>query len=268
MITVDGLTAWIAREAPAVMVTIAGVKGSSPREQGAYMLVSKTELFGTIGGGQLEFIAINHARRLLGGADGEHLLDIPLGPEIGQCCGGRIALSFAKADEVAINSLAAQARAESAGNPHVAIFGGGHVGAALATALAPLPMNVRLVETRAETLKGLPDAVTPRLVAVPEAEIAALPPGSAVVILTHDHALDFLIAVEALKRGDLAYCGMVGSKTKRATFASHAREAGLSDASIANLVLPIGGAVVRDKRPEVIAAMVAAELLTVFSAAS
>ena len=96
---------------------------------------------------------------------------------------------------------------------------------------------------------------------MPEVEIAQAKPGAAIVILTHDHALDFLIAKEALARAELAYVGMIGSKTKRATFASFLEREGATRASMDRLTLPIGGSTVKDKRPAVIAAMVAAELL-------
>ena len=74
------------------MVEVARAKGSTPREAGAYMLVSPKSIHGTIGGGQLEFMAIDQAREILADPKGpaELLLDVPLGPEIGQCCGGRV----------------------------------------------------------------------------------------------------------------------------------------------------------------------------------
>jgi len=150
----------------------------------------------------------------------------------------------------------------------VYLFGAGHVGLALATALLPLPFAVTVVETRRQALEDLPSGATPRLTAMPEATVDHIPAGGAAVILTHDHALDFLIAERALARQDLNYVGMIGSATKRATF-SHwlQRQQGEETrkqetaAMMSRLVLPIGGSAIRDKRPEVIAALVAAELL-------
>ena len=119
-----------------------------------------------------------------------------------------------------------------------------------------------LVETRAEALADLGEETETRLTAVPEAVIEDAPPGAAFLILTHDHALDFLIARAALARTDAAYVGMIGSKTKRATFERwYARDAGGDPADCRRLVLPIGGSDLRDKRPAVIAALVAAEVL-------
>jgi xanthine dehydrogenase accessory factor len=103
--------------------------------------------------------------------------------------------------------------------------------------------------------------VARRLEAIPEAAVADIRPGGAAVILTHDHNLDFLIAAEALKRDDLGYVGMIGSKSKRGVFLNHLDREGAGRALAERLILPVGGSALRDKRPEVIAALVAAELL-------
>jgi len=258
------LTTFLSRNPRVILVTVASAKGSTPREQGAFMLVSAAECFGTIGGGQLEFMAIDNARACLDGS-GQTQMDVPLGPEIGQCCGGRTLLTFNHVTPQLAADLESRLAAESATNPRVMLFGAGHVGKALAAVLTPLPLQVTVVETRAEELLGLPDTVTARHVAMPEALIKDLPAASAVIILTHDHALDFLIAKEALARNDLAYVGMIGSSTKRATFKSWLAKEAEGAISSEKLVLPIGGTTVRDKRPAVIAALVAAELLETYA---
>lgn len=259
------------------LVQVAGTKGSTPREKGAFMLVSASAIFGTIGGGQLEYMAIDKARQMLGsspvrGAGKENriqvdevcaTLDVPLGPEIGQCCGGRVEVLIRLVDAALAQQLVAAAEAEEAHLPHVYIFGGGHVGQALASAVALLPVQVVVIETRAEALEGMPEAVETRLTPMPEAMVRKAPAGTAFAILTHDHALDFLIVAEALKRHDTAYVGMIGSKTKKATFRNwFLKSADGSEAEFARLVSPIGGDAVRDKRPQVIAALAAAEIMT------
>ena len=113
-----------------------------------------------------------------------------------------------------------RAEAEDAQLPHVYIFGGGHVGHALAIGLRLLPVHAVVVETRADALDGMPARRRDAADAVPEEMVRDAPAGSAFVVLTHDHALDFLIVAEALKREDAAYVGMIGSKTKKATFRS------------------------------------------------
>jgi xanthine dehydrogenase accessory factor len=120
-----------------------------------------------------------------------------------------------------------------------------------------------VIETRAEALEGMPETVETRLTAMPEAMVRDAPAGTAFAILTHDHALDFLIVAEALKRGDTAYVGMIGSKTKKATFRNwFLKSADGTEAEFARLVSPIGGDTVKDKRPQVIAALAAAEIMT------
>jgi xanthine dehydrogenase accessory factor len=261
------LSAFLARSR-SVLVDVTEAKGSTPREAGTYMLVGDKAIWGTIGGGQFESMAIDNARAVLKGG-GEPAMNIPLGPEIGQCCGGRTSLRFTLVTPQIAETLEHRLERERDERPAVFLFGAGHVGLALAKALLPLPYAVTVVETRREALEDLPVGVTPRLAAMPEASVDDVPPGGAAVILTHDHALDFLIAERALARDDLGYVGMIGSATKRATF-SHwlDRQNGESTAQresgaimMSRLILPIGGSTVRDKRPEVIAALVAAELL-------
>ncbi len=251
-----------------MLVEITQARGSTPREAGAIMLVSAGAIWGTIGGGQLEYMAIDNARARLAG-QGMTEMDIPLGPEIGQCCGGRTRLTFSAVSEALASELIARMQEVRASHPPVFLFGAGHVGLALARALAPLPFAVTVVETRSEALDDVPQSVTTRLTAMPEATLDEIAPGGAAIILTHDHALDFLIAERALRRADLAYVGMIGSATKRATFSRWlTREVAdevRAESLMQRLVLPIGGTLVRDKRPEVIAALVAAELLVTYA---
>jgi xanthine dehydrogenase accessory factor len=261
-ISSNGLCDFLAAHSDAVLIEITATQGSAPREAGAFMLVSMNGSLGTIGGGQLEYRAMENARNILGGG-GVETMDIPLGPEIGQCCGGRVELRFRKVTPATAEELEMRCRDAEEAFGKVFIFGGGHVGRALALAMAPLPVAVTLIETREEELAGLPDRITTKLTAIPEALVGTIPSGAALVILTHDHALDFLIAREALARDDLAYIGMIGSASKRATFAGWlTREGGGDKERLTRLTLPIGGAIVGDKRPEVIAAMTVAEVLT------
>lgn len=255
------LPTFLATHTNAMLVDVAEAKGSTPREAGAFMVVAPDALFGTIGGGQLEFLAIDHARKLLASGERTASLDVPLGPEIGQCCGGRTRLAFTRLDAASQQALIDRQTRLEGNYPDVFLFGAGHVGQALAAALAPLPLTVTLVETRDLADNGLPHGITLRRVALPEAEVVSIRPGGAAVILTHDHALDFLIAQHALARPDLAYVGMIGSATKRATFARWLDREGGDPSMLDRLVLPIGGSTLRDKRPPVIAALVAAELL-------
>ena len=190
-------------------------------------------------------------------------MDVPLGPEIGQCCGGRVALGFKRVNRGLAEELIAKVDAEIATRPHVYVFGAGHVGDALAYALSLTPVRVILVDTReAELMAVDAPGVETCLAAMPEQVVRSAPPGSAFIVLTHDHALDFLIVAEALQRRDVLYVGMIGSKTKKATFKNWLKHEFGSVDLFENLVCPVGGAAVKDKRPEVIAALAAAEVLT------
>lgn len=256
------LDRFLASSPDIALVEVIEAKGSTPRGVATWMLISPEGIFGTIGGGQLEFMAIARAREMIGQAIEASTLDVPLGPEIGQCCGGRVTIRLAMLDKELRVAIAARIVGEEEMQPHVYLFGGGHVGHALANALALLPLTVTLVETRPEELDGVPDGVRTIATAVPEQVVRDAAPGAAFVVLTHDHALDFLIVAEALARDDAAYVGMIGSKTKKATFRSwYLREAGGGMAAFDRLICPIGGSEVRDKRPAVIAALVASELL-------
>ncbi len=252
-----------AARAPCMRVRVEQAKGSTPRIAGTQMLVSAQSVLGTIGGGQLEFLAIDAAREMLAAGQTRRVLNIPLGPEIGQCCGGHVTILLSQADKQMLESLREEARIAKALQPSIYIFGAGHVGRALATALLPLPVNALLIDTREDELALAHDAVTKDCTPLPEAHIRSAPAGSAFVMLTHDHALDFLLAREALDRADAAYVGMIGSKTKRATFARWLDDETGSRAALSRLTMPIGASGLTDKRPAVIAAMVAAEVMEV-----
>ncbi len=247
-----------------VQVRIEQVQGSSPRETGADMFVAAESCHGTIGGGQLEYMALDRARQMLMAGQDHTVMNIPLGPEIGQCCGGRV--------ELVLERMKAGARAEALGveaavratQPEVLIFGAGHVGRALMRALALLPVRTRLIDSREAEL-ALVSCENKRLTPLPESEVHDAGAGAAFVIATHDHALDFLLAAEALARGDAAYVGMIGSDTKRARFLSWAREH-TEECDPDRLICPMGAVGLGDKRPEVIAAHVASEVLIAVSA--
>lgn len=248
-----------------VLITITGTRGSAPRDEGTHMLVSKTAICGTIGGGTLEHLAIARARDHLEGESIKPELELSLGPDLGQCCGGRVHLSMRVAGPALRKGLTAELAAQRRAYPPIYVFGAGHVGAALCRALAPLPFRTHVVETREAQLSAISSEVTTHLTAIPESLVEEAPDASAFIILTHDHALDFLITGAALKRADARYVGMIGSKSKRNRFRSWFLEHGGTMKNFDRLVCPIGGNEVGDKRPEVIAALTAAELVRTFS---
>lgn len=230
------------------------------------MAVTADQLFGTIGGGHLELEAIQLARNALA------LADFPaegmvrrwaLGPSLGQCCGGVVHLRFERVG--AGHTHALRTRLMPALHP-VALFGGGHVGAAIVQALAPLPFAVRWIDSRDSVF---PDPVPPHVECEHsdpvEAAVRELPSGARVLIMSFSHAEDLLIVAECLKRqresGDLPFVGLIGSATKRAVFGARLRQRGFAEEEIAQITCPIGVPGISGKEPEVIAASVAAQLL-------
>lgn len=278
----------------AALISVVRVFGSTPREAGARMVVTADETIGTIGGGCLEWQAIRTARRRLSEAAGEALLQTRiLGPDLGQCCGGRIEIAtevFGVADRPFLAGMATREAdgpfmltGRIAGPDFVEhfgerrsklyLFGAGHVGRAVIAALSPLidtaqgaaalPLEVVWVDSRAECFAGraLPPAVTALCCEDPVSLIENVEPGSFVLIMTHSHALDYELTAAALRRPDLAYVGLIGSGTKRARFLHRLREEHIDPARIEALVCPIGLTAIRSKHPAAIAAAVAAQLL-------
>lgn len=260
MTETSGARRFLGEQSAAVRVLVAEARGSTPREAGAWMLVSPGSSYRTIGGGRLELIAIERARQMIRNGIRSDRLEVPLGPEIGQCCGGRVVLQLDLVDAALAAGCVQTEEEEAARRPHVFLFGAGHVGRALAAALALLPVRVLVADSREEALAGIRPPAEPVLAAVPETLIREAPAGSGFVILTHDHALDFVLAAEALARDDAAYAGMIGSRTKRQTFRSWFLRNGGDEARLGRLVMPIGGDTA-DKRPQIIAALAAAEIV-------
>ena len=245
------------RAGEVVSIEVVSADGSTPREAGAWMLANAAgETFRTIGGGRLEHDAVVAARAMLVEGVEERMMDVALGPAIGQCCGGRVALRLRRSDDVDVSFWMMEREHEEARTrPQVIVFGHGHVGQALAAVLRMQPVRLHVVETRPD-FGGAGVSVTP----LPEEVVDAAPPGAAYLVLTHDHALDYLIVDRILARGDAAYVGLIGSKTKRATFASRMKRDGHPPERFEAVTCPIGTQAPRDKRPEVIALFAAAEV--------
>lgn len=257
---------------PAVLVTLAAVRGHAPRNGGAKLVVSPDRLFGTVGGGNLEETAIATAREMIDAGENEpRLLTLTLSDKAAteygvQCCGGEVTMLLEPVRVV----------------PTVAIFGVGHVGLELARVLARHEIELWLIDGRAEMVAedrlGVPgrsglfsDAVATvrvRHAPVPEAAIAELPAGAHVLVMTHDHVEDLALVDQALRRGDLASIGLIGSRSKWARFAPKLRELGHTDEDLARVTTPIGVPEVSGKAPAVIAVSVAARLLQLIEEAA
>jgi xanthine dehydrogenase accessory factor len=233
------------------------------------MLVGDDETFGTIGGGHLDLKAITTARALLADGDAARVeRSFALGPSLGQCCGGKATLAWAPLDAGLLSRWPA-----SPPLLHLQLHGAGHVGRAVATLIATLDVEVDWFDERdegfpASTTLGSPwpGHIRRTSVDVVEREVARAPAGACFLVLTHEHALDLRIVEAILRRGDFAYCGLIGSRTKRATFARRLAERGVAAQAIGRLTCPIGQGGVVGRAPEVIAVAAVAELLAVAAA--
>jgi xanthine dehydrogenase accessory factor len=189
-------------------------------------------------------------------------LSIALGPQTGQCCGGKVMLEIRRITDESEGKETDDLLASVKNRHHVYVFGAGHVGSALAKALSLLPLQTILVDTRADLLQSV---ILPCIKTLhtnhPEEIVNKARSNSAFVVLTHDHALDGRIASAVLERGDFRYLGIIGSRTKRHRFINAFIQTGIPEDRIARLVCPIGGAALRDKRPAVIASLAAAEIV-------
>ena len=296
------------RHGSLAMVTVAAARGSAPREAGARLIVNPDGTFtGTIGGGALEWRAIALAQAALAepGASRASLRSFALGPELGQCCGGRVELIVELIGAEGLPAVAELARREAAGpfatrgrlsanrgvsreiveesgiGPGAAtfaggvlsegfgddrrplmLFGAGHVGRALALALAPLPFRVTWLDPRPDAFPAyVPANVTTAPLGEPARALADAADGSFVLAMTHSHPLDLAVVEAALAAGRFPYVGLIGSGSKRARFEKRLAAGGIAAERIALLVCPIGIAGIRSKAPAAIAAATAADLL-------
>jgi xanthine dehydrogenase accessory factor len=249
--------------APAVWVTVASAQGSVPRDAGTWMAVFADAVVGTIGGGHVEFQAIALARRRLAGEAGEGDVRFALGPSLGQCCGGVMFLRFELVDAASVPELRVRLARQ---HLPLALFGGGHVGQALVEVLARLPFAVRWIDSRDSVFPAQPPAnVVCEHSAPVQSAVDDLVPASHVLIMSFSHAEDLDIVQACLRRlrraDDLPYVGLIGSRTKWASFRHRLRERGFGDDELARVTCPIGIGGVPGKEPEVIAIAVAAQLL-------
>jgi xanthine dehydrogenase accessory factor len=252
-----------ARREAGVLVTVASVRGHAPRDAGAKLVVGALQTWGSIGGGNVEAVAIDRARELLADPGAapvlfETALSDKAPYEHGvQCCGGTVTVLLEPLPVV----------------PAVAIFGVGHVGFELARILARHDIELHLVDSRPEQLTDerlapLSDAVANvhvhRVPMLPEIVLGELPPGTHLLIMTHDHAEDAALCDAVLRGGDLGSIGLIGSAGKWARFQRMLASGGHDPSSIARIRTPIGLAGITGKEPATIAVSVAADLLLAF----
>lgn len=326
------LSALLQQTEVSVLVTVAIAEGSLPREAGAKMLVTKDRQFDAIGGGHLEFKACEYARTLLSIPAGRRVNSkkierFPLGPALGQCCGGVVFLTFERIEPaghalfiylqqrgqqgknsyrllqldtdtppslydqdreciagpsqpfflLADETRACQVAHDAAGHEclidffrpyssHLFLLGAGHVGTAIIRALADIPCHVHWVDEREELFPPphfLPGNVTAEAIDTPEAIIDAAPATASFLVMTHSHTLDQRLAEHILRKSELRWFGLIGSRTKRIQFGRRLYARGISQERLENMVCPISIEGIEGKLPAVIAVAVVAQLLQV-----
>lgn len=247
-----------------VLVTVAKVRGHTPRDAGAKMVVSADHVWGSVGGGNLEEVAIRRARELIGeGSSTPETQDATLSEHARnrhgrQCCGGEVTLL--------LEPMPAR--------PVVAIFGVGHVGYELARILSRCEIMLHLVDSRAGQLDDIrlsdvtsgPADVTAHHAVIGEVVLERLPRGAHILIMSHDHAEDFALCDTAVTMPGLGSIGLIGSSAKWTRFQKRLADAGRTQAEIERITSPIGLPGISGKDPAVIAISVAAAIISIIEA--
>ncbi len=243
----------------AIFVEITATRGSTPRDTGTAMKVTARATHGTIGGGALELAAITRARAILATGAPEETRSYPLGPGLGQCCGGAVTLRFTR-DRCPIDIERFHVHALQSHRPHPGflwLWGAGHVGRAVVRACPPQAFRITWVDSSAERFPAQVGAHVETIPAADMARLAARAPRYAHhLIFTYSHEIDLALCAALLERG-FASCGLIGSATKWARFTRRLVAAGLDPGRI---TCPIGDKNL-GKHPEAIAQGTVAALL-------
>jgi len=236
-----------------VLITLLGVRGSTPRDNGTKMVVCDGECFGTIGGGHLEYMSIEKATEILATGEAcQSLENVPLGAKLGQCCGGSVSVLFESFVPQLVN---------------IALFGAGHVGRALISILKDLPVNVFWVDSREAFLDvELPDNVEALVEEEPVDAAQRMPADTYYLVMTHNHGLDYDLCRAIVERDDAAYIGLIGSDTKWQRFQLRFGHRGFSPERIKEIHCPVGLSSVPGKRPMEVAVSIAGELIGLYQA--
>lgn len=240
---------------PYVLVTVLGVTGSVPREPASKMVVTREHTYDTIGGGHLEFRVIARARERLANQEYSYeLAHFPLGASLGQCCGGSVAVLL---------------EAQPGSDARLVVFGAGHVSKALMTIMGEVPWQITWVDSRSECFPSqVPANTTVHCTDDPAGDAPGLCNNAHVLILTHNHALDFELCQALLKQDEVLTIGLIGSQTKADRFRQRLDHRGYSAADIDRIRCPVGHRDVPGKRPMEVAVSMSAELLSLAAADS
>ena len=231
---------------PVALVTVIKILGSAPCKVASKMIVTKQkEIFGTIGGGKLEFQVIDEAVAAIQENKIKEL-SYTLGPDFEQCCGGKVELIIEPMNQ----------------SPELYLFGAGHIGVELCNVLKNTPFNITLLDVRENWRNTIE---IDKFVTFSDINFDLYKQfinwGSNcyVVIMTHDHKLDFEITALAL-HSQTKYIGLIGSKTKKIKFNNMLKKELNFGPGISPVHCPIG-LDLGGNSPKEIAISVASELL-------
>lgn len=224
-----------------IYVEITGTRGSTPRDAGTTMIVTPTTTKQTIGGGALEYRAIATAREILANGGPEQTETIPLGPNLGQCCGGAVTLRYTytpKPLSLELDKFTGHTLTQNRPHPkHLWLWGAGHVGRAVVEAAHPQAFKITWIDSAPDRF---PERVLEHATKTPAADMPLLasraPTSAHHLIFTYSHEIDLALCAALLKRG-AASIGLIGSQTKWARFSKRLSEMNLDPSPI---ICPIG----------------------------
>ena len=245
-----------------IKAKLISTEGSVPRDTGTFMLITSKYLFGSIGGGQLEYSVIQKAKKFLNEKEiiNNEIINIPLGPSIGQCCGGYAQVKITKYDNGLQSLKNEKLKINKLDNLY--IFGAGHVGQELSSKSVDLDFNVHLIDSRNEYLKIQNEKeIIPIFTTFPWMIVKNLPKKSYYIVLTHSHDYDFKIINEILNLNTFQFIGLIGSKTKRKKFSNRLVKLGFNLHLINKIECPVGLKNITSKKPGEIAISIIARLL-------
>jgi len=262
---------FIKTEKDIALIELITVKGSSPREVGAWMLVSPQKCLNTIGGGVLEFSMVAEAKKMMEDRSVDKLsFKSNLNPEFDQCCGGVVSCQISTVTKSTMKMIEKRIKNEISKYKSLYLFGAGHVGKSIIKLGLNLPLKITVTDSRLDLVKGLQnqfrdyvDTIKFNVDAIPERIIKSSPENSAYLVMTHSHATDFSLIEEILSLKKIGYVGMIGSKSKKISLQKYLKRKNISDNTADLVKCPIGRPIKFSgrKSPEVIAALTISDIL-------
>lgn len=223
-----------------IYVQITATRGSAPRDAGTAMCVTQTGLYGTIGGGALEHLATTTARQMLTDNTPDTTRTLPLGPNLGQCCGGSVTLHFTRTRCVTDTPLPQPALPITSNIPRIPlwIWGAGHVGRAMVKHAVPTrAFDITWIDAAPDRF---PEHRHPAVTTLPTPDMPLLAKHASQdahhLILTYSHDIDLALCATLLQRGFVT-CGLIGSATKWTRFQTRLKARALDPTAI---TCPIG----------------------------